>query len=222
VLGRSQPEVYKLERIAGVSESRGPGTRAFRVDYARRGLRPQTLEGGVELDPMTQLPKGFKGKIDFSEPSREAADPELNSVDRLLELANTALLAARFNCWVLLDRLDVAFAEDLDLENNALRALFRVYLDLLALSNVKLKIFLRTDIWNRITTQGFREASHITRHMTISWNRSSLLNPVVRRALYNPAIRKAYLVKDGAELHMGASTNVSVRRERRDARRVLL
>jgi len=113
-----------------------------------------------------------------------------------LEFANAALLQAKFHCWVLLDRLDVAFAEDAELENNALRALFRVYLDLLALSNFRLKIFLRTDIWNRITTQGFREASHITRHMTIVWNRSSLLNLVVRRALHNDSIRKAYLVSE--------------------------
>ena len=32
------------------------------VDYARRALRPQALEGGVEIDSVTQLPKGFKGK----------------------------------------------------------------------------------------------------------------------------------------------------------------
>jgi len=121
----------------------------------------------------------------FSEPSAEAADPELRSIDRLLDLANTALSTARFHTWVLLDRLDVAFAENPELENNALRALFRIYLDLLVLSNVKLKIFLRTDIWTRTTTQGFREASHITRHVTISWNRSSLLSLVVRRAVHN-------------------------------------
>jgi hypothetical protein len=170
------------------------------VDYARRAIRPQALEGGLEIDPVTQLPKGFSGKIIFSEPGGHSTDPELNSVDRLLELANVALSAAKFSCWVLLDRLDVAFAEDVDLENNALRALFRVYLDLLALSNVRLKIFLRTDIWNLITTQGFREASHITRHMTISWNRNSLLNLVVRRALHNVAIRQAYKVEGISEL----------------------
>lgn len=164
------------------------------VDYARRALRPQALEGGVDIDPITQLPKGFKGKIIFSEPGRQTSDPELKSVDSLLDFANSALSAAKFHAWVLLDRLDVAFAEEVELENNALRALFRVYLDLLALSNVKLKIFLRTDIWTRITTEGFREASHITRHVTISWNRSSLLNLIVRRTLHNDAIRHAYSV----------------------------
>ncbi len=109
--------------------------------YVRRAFRGiQGVEGGVDLDPHTQLPKGFKGKITFSEPAREADDPQLNSVDRLLELANMALVNTGIHSWILLDRLDVAFAESPELENHALRALFRVYLDLLALSNVRMKI----------------------------------------------------------------------------------
>ena len=128
------------------------------VDYARRALRPQAIEGKLNINPATQLPEGFSGKIIFSEPVQGGDDPELKSVDRVLELANEALSQAGFRAWVLLDRLDVAFAETPDLESNALRALFRVYLDLLALSHVRLKVFLRTDIWARITTEGFREA----------------------------------------------------------------
>jgi hypothetical protein len=162
------------------------------VDYARRALRPEAIQGGIEIDPLTQLPKGFTGKILFSEPGRQASDPELVSVDRLLELADAALAASGYSAWVLLDRLDVAFAEAAELERNALRALFRVYLDLLAYPRVGLKIFLRTDIWARITTEGFREASHITRHVTITWNRSSLLNLVVRRTLHNEDLRAEF------------------------------
>lgn len=166
------------------------------MTYVRGALNPQAIEGGVELDPLTQLPKGFKGKIIFSEPGKAGVDPELKSVDRLLELANSALAASRLNAWILLDRLDVAFAEDVGLEANALRALFRVYLDLLAYPSIQLKIFLRTDIWARITSEGFREASHVTRHITINWNRSSLLSLVVRRAIYNKSIADMYSVTD--------------------------
>jgi hypothetical protein len=166
------------------------------VDYVKRALRPQALEGGIELDPMTQLPKGFSGKIIFSEPTKGALDPDLRSVDRLLELANNALVRAGLRSWVLLDRLDVAFSENTELEANALRALFRVYLDLLAFQNIQLKIFLRSDIWSRITSEGFREASHVTRHLTIEWNRNSLLNLVVRRAVHNAPIRLAYGVTE--------------------------
>ena len=165
------------------------------VNYVRTALRPQAIEGGVELDPITQMPKGFKGKIIFSEPSKTGADAELKSVDRLLELANSALASAKLRTWILLDRLDVAFSENFDLEANALRALFRVYLDLLAYPQIQLKIFLRTDIWARITSEGFREASHVTRHVTLDWNRNSLLNLIVRRAAHNASIRQAYAVQ---------------------------
>jgi hypothetical protein len=164
--------------------------------YVRAALNPQAVEGGIEIDPVSQMPKGFRGKIIFVDPGRQSPEGELLSVDALLDLANKALAAAGRQAWILLDRLDVAFAEDVLLEANALRALFRVYLDLMAFPSIQLKIFLRTDIWTRITADGFREASHITRHITISWNKNSLLNLVVRRAIYNDPIKAAYGVTD--------------------------
>lgn len=39
-----------------------------------------------------------------------------------------------------------------------------------------------------------RESSHITRHTTITWDKQSLLNLVVRRALHNDTIRDYYNV----------------------------
>lgn len=60
------------------------------------------------------------------------------------------------------------------------------------MEHIRLKIFLRTDIWRRITDEGFREASHITRHLTISWDRNSLMNLVVSRAIQNEAIQQFY------------------------------
>ena len=164
--------------------------------YVRDALRPQAVEGAVELDSVTQLPKGFRGKIIFTELGKVGIDPELRSIDHLLELANEALAQAKFKTWILLDRLDIAFTDHPNLEANALRALFRVYLNLHAFQNLRLKIFLRTDIWTQLTTAGFREASHITRHLTISWNDNSLLNLVIRRALHNEALRNYYTVSE--------------------------
>ena len=162
-------------------------------DYVKGALRPESVEAGLELDPLTQMPKGFNGKISFREPNSAAVEAGIESVDDLLAIANESLKSNDdFVVWILLDRLDVAFVENADLEKNALRALFRVYLDLIEFSNIRLKIFLRTDIWNRITTEGFREASHITRHLTISWSRTSLLNLIVRRALHNEILLDHY------------------------------
>jgi hypothetical protein len=73
-------------------------------------------------------------------------------------------------------------------------------LDLRPFDHLSPKIFLRSDIWGRITKEGFREASHITRHATISWEEPSLLNLVVRRALRNTAVREYYQPDTGTIL----------------------
>src|SRR6266404_3047454 len=80
---------------------------------------------------------------------------------------------------------------DRHLEKNALRALFRVYRDFSALDHIKLKVFLRTDIWTRIVESGFREASHITRDITLTWSKNALLNLIIKRVLKNAALIEA-------------------------------
>jgi hypothetical protein len=105
-------------------------------------------------------------------------------VDDLFQQADAALGKLLVSVWILLDRLDVAFADSEELETNALRALFRLERSLAQRDFIYLKIFLRTDIWKRITKdQGFREASHITKTTTINWNKSSLTNLILRRAV---------------------------------------
>jgi hypothetical protein len=102
--------------------------------------------------------------------------------------------------WVLLDRLDVAFIESHDLEKNALRALFRVYRDFGNHDAIKLKIFLRTDIWNRIVEGGFRESSHITKVAVLDWTSGALLNLIIKRLLNNEALVTAFKIDRAAVL----------------------
>jgi hypothetical protein len=165
------------------------------LDYVRRVMKADSIGVGIELDETTGMPRGVSGKITLREPSLDLRQMGLASVDGLLRQADQALRNEGLRIWVLLDRLDVAFSESDELESSALRALFRVYLDLVGLEAISLKIFLRSDIWGRIQTchgQGFREASHISRHTTISWTNQSLLNLVVRRLLHNEVIRSEY------------------------------
>jgi hypothetical protein len=93
-----------------------------------------------------------------------------------------------------LDRLDVAFIESHDLEKNALRALFRVYRDFGSYDRITLKIFLRSDIWQRIVEGGFREASHITKVAILDWEPPALLNLIVRRLLSNDELMREYKI----------------------------
>jgi hypothetical protein len=160
-------------------------------DLARRLFKAESVEGGLIIDPVTGLPSGITGKITLSEPTAALRDQGFLTVDRLIAYASTALEAAGKQIWLLLDRLDVAFAETHDLERNALRALFRVYRDLAEHEAIKLKIFLRSDIWSRITEGGFREASHITKVVVLDWSQASLLNLVIRRMISNPPLVRA-------------------------------
>src|SRR3989338_11468947 len=107
-------------------------------------------------------------------------------VDLALGALNAVLLASEKVAWVAFDGLDSVFDTDLVLEENALRALFKAYLDILRHREIQLKIFLRTDIWNRLTKKGFREASHITRSDYIEWSENNIVNLISRRLVNNP------------------------------------
>ena len=109
------------------------------LDYARRLTRAESIEGGLKIDPNTGLPVGVTGKITLREPAAEHREKGFVSADRLLQVMDAALAEAGLAVWICLDRLDVAFPENDALEGNALRALFRVYLDTRALARFSLK-----------------------------------------------------------------------------------
>ncbi len=167
------------------------------LDYVRR---IDSVSGGVKVGSASGQPEGLEAKITLREPGAEQRTRGYVSADTLLETADKALQEADLTFWLVLDRLDVSFADSPDLEGNALRALFRVYRDMAALNRISLKIFLRDDIWARVVSAGFREASHITQSITITWDARSLLHLVIRRALHNEAIREFYKVDPAAVL----------------------
>ncbi|MFD7566252.1 P-loop ATPase, Sll1717 family [Streptomyces tendae] len=161
-------------------------------EYVRRLVRPSEIEPSVALDPNTGAIAGFSSRISFSEPSvAERARGDIY-VDDLLDVANASLVDSGIEIWLLLDRLDVAFAGEPDLEKKALRALFKCYLDLNVFDRIHLKIFLRTDIWKAITDSGFREASHITRDLVLHWDGAALLQLVVQRLVQNRPLVEFY------------------------------
>lgn len=191
--GVEAKEFYAKLRAQGLLEPKADLGRIFRSvrDYAKSWLAPASVEGKLDVNAAAGI-FSVGGKIVPSEPSSEEVKAGILSVDRLLELGNTALEKSGYRVWVLLDRLDVAFAETHALERNALRALFRVYLDMAALNAVSLKIFLRSDIWDRIVEGGFREASHITRVAVLEWTPAALLNLMIRRLIKNKTLVQQY------------------------------
>lgn len=168
-LGLAEPIAQKKTIVARVR------------DIVTRLFSPEALEGNMTLDPVSGAPAGFALKVSFDEPTVEQSKAGVLSVDNLYEKANAVLAQQGFTIWLMLDRLDVAFTESPELEANALRALFRVYRLLGPLKQLRLKIFLRSDIWSEITKGGFRETSHITRDLNLQWGRASLLQLITQR-----------------------------------------
>ncbi len=160
--------------------------------YARRLLENSQYEAEMKLDSITGLPTGIVGRVSLGEPPSAVREKGIASLDGLFALANQALTESNKKIWILLDRLDVAFAESHELEANAIRALIRVYGDLRNFENLAMKIFLREDIYRRVTEGGFREASHITRYVVMKWTPEMLLHLILRRILSNPEIVDHY------------------------------
>lgn len=152
---------------------------------------------GVEFAPD---PTGtIKGRIILEPAESEEYQEGVRSTGDLLQLAEEALTCDDLEVWIIVDRLDVAFPNNRELEKSALRALFRVYQDLKKFDRVTQKIFLRDDIWE-VISEGFRESSHLTKSTYIQWDSDSLLNLIVRRLLENKCIIDYYGVEKNAVL----------------------
>lgn len=190
VRGTNADKVYRTLEDAGLLEKNFSlaGLLHSALNYVRRIVKAELVEGGLLLDPVTQMPSGVTGKIVLREPSSALKANGFITIDSLFSYLNDALYDMNLKVWVLLDRLDVAFVENHALEANALRALIRAYADVRHRDQISLKIFLREDIWKRITKDGLREASHLIRYVILDWTQPALLNLIMRRLLNNNAI----------------------------------
>ncbi|MDG4874224.1 hypothetical protein P9273_03810 [Mesorhizobium sp. WSM4935] len=186
-------EIYDPLEEAGLLEKQLNLRSLLRAaqDLARRIVKAEAFQGELTIDPNTGA-HTYGGKIVLREPSKDQKLKGYITVDHLIEVVDAVLAGNRLNVWILLDRLDVAFQDNHQLEENALRALIRAYGDIRAHPQISLKIFLREDIWKRIGATGMREASHITKYVVLDWNQSTLLNLVVRRILKNDVLVKEF------------------------------
>lgn len=169
----------------------------------RRIFSVRSLEGGVGVDPESQVLNGIHAKVIFGEPSAEEEAAGLVSVDQLYEDLDEVMETVELRAWIVLDRLDIAFTSSPDLEARALRALFRAYALIGSLKRMRLKIFLRSDIWKEITSGGFRESSHLVRELTLEWDKASLLKLIVQRARQSSQLLAALGVESDSVLQSG-------------------
>ncbi len=158
-------------------------------DYVKK---IKTVEPNISLSDATGTITGIGFKVTMGEPSVDLLDKGFVSVDYLIECLNNSLSENGDTVWVAIDRLDAVFQENFKLEANALKTLFQVYIDFMQYDNVRLLIFFRDDIWNRIIDSGFRESSHITRKEKIDWDENSLFHLIMSRFIKNKELIDYY------------------------------
>lgn len=136
-------------------------------------------------------------KIEFG-PDRELGEEIYNG--DLLAVLDKAVSSVELKVWTLFDRLDEAFSGQPEVEIPALRALLRTYLDMTSMTCVKLKLFLRKDLFRKIIKDGFVNLTHINaRKIEIIWDDEDLIDMVVRRILQNDELRG--LIKNPDDNH---------------------
>lgn len=143
--------------------------------------RTSAIEANATIDPSgipiigTRLE--FGGDEEFEELSRH--DEALRLLNRILDKWDTTV-------WIVLDRLDEAFQSQPKLETPALRALLRTYLDFNEFSRMRIKLFVRKDLFGRITSGGFVNLTHINaRKIEITWDEDDLRSLLHRRLTDN-------------------------------------
>ncbi|EOI5714394.1 hypothetical protein ACMS0D_000630 [Cronobacter turicensis] len=151
------------------------------VTLIKGSFIPDTSETTLTISE-TGLPI-VSQKFTFGEKAKHANERAIEIThEEAFELLNDCLSEVGLSVWVALDRLDEAFQGYPAIEVPALRALLRTYLDLLAFDKVRLKIFVRKDLFRKIIGDGFVNLTHINeRKVEIIWDDADLLNLLSRR-----------------------------------------
>lgn len=137
------------------------------INLVRRLSKPRAAEMSI-----TFTPEGMPiitPRVEFDNP--EGTTVARVDYDRAFGVLNDVLDEVDLSIWLVLDRLDEAFQGFPAAEVPALRALFRTYLDLQPYVRVRLKLFVRKDLFRRIIAGGFVNLTHVNaRKIEIIWD----------------------------------------------------
>ena len=156
------------------------------TNWIQRLLNPKAARVEVTFDALG-IPI-FTPKVEFGGPDNEIKEIKTDFIlhDDALRLLNSALTENSITIWVALDRLDEAFVGFSEVELPALRALFRTYLDLLAFERIRLKLFVRKDLFRKITSDRFVNLTHVNaRKREIIWDEEDLFTLLCKRIREN-------------------------------------
>lgn len=160
---------YKALGLIDVG-SVGSPTKLLKLVCAFAIAATEGVEAAWDID-RNQIVFGLHVREKIARGYERVAIPELASMDTILCIDSLARLAkdSKYGIWILLDHLDVVFKRRSPEEARALRALLKV-LYAFTNENLKLKIFLRDDILEAISSdehEPLAALSHITARSSV-------------------------------------------------------
>jgi hypothetical protein len=154
------------------------------VNVLSRLAHPKSAEMAVTLSEQG-IPV-ITPKVEFGDQNTSHQTGELIEHEKALRILDECLTEAGVTVWIMLDRLDEAFQGFPLVERAALRALFRTYLDLLEFANIRIKLFVRRDLFRKVVYGGFVNLTHVNaRRFDIVWDEEDLLSLLCRRIRAN-------------------------------------
>lgn len=190
--------VDELREILELMGLRKPTSRQSLLDRIRAA---KTVEGGVS-GGAAGFELGVALKFDLPDGTNQATSGQNVVLDYpdffgILQRSAEVLRAHKFRIWVAIDRLDECFTRNSNAERRSLRALLRAILDCSQAVNysstIRVKVFLRTDLFTMISQDGaFTNATHLRRN-DISWTFNSMADLISHRLSESEFFKQAYL-----------------------------
>jgi len=165
------------------------------LDYIRETLNTIGVVGRSGIREFLQQIKEISITIQtfaFKISSNGSSIEKKLDYKNLLSAEQQFLEEKKLEAWILFDKLDELFADENDKRKKALEGLLYAYSDLSELENIKLKIFLRTDIFN---TLHFENKDHFY-STKIKWDESNLMTLIAKRIAKNNEIANKVLSHD--------------------------
>lgn len=159
----------------------------------KRALRKTELRGEV-IDPNGYT---YAGQVVLGSDSEIESELQYVDYNSIFEDINLILSKNNMKLWILLDRLDEAF--DKNVESVALRSLLLAFKEVMHYRRVKIKIFIRNDIYDLVTKKDeFNALSHIhaKANRTLKWSDDKLLHLLVERFMTNNIFKDYLISKD--------------------------
>lgn len=180
-------ELKKYLEKKNVIENGGGFLSKLKFALNRSRFKKVSLYNKMKMDGTNEI----GGSIDLGERSDNVQDDSID-FNYIFDKLNSELKINDSSIWILMDRLDDAFPDRGEKSIKILKTLFEAYKDICAYGNIKMKIFIREDIFEDITKNGFRSLTHVAAKtmQPIKWDREKIVCMFIERLLYNSCIRE--------------------------------